>query len=247
MTFHVINFNTDNILFNFDNLIIGRRIQLDNNSSKFLIYYQESEFSDAKEIYLKLPNIRLLYKLGYSKFNQEQIPIYPNYDLTNNFITFIKNLEDNIKECFIQKYPDIELNSIIYKKNNISYIKAYLDDNIKIITNVNNIKLTDLKLNNQIGLIIKINHIWNKNNKIGINSELFQLKYYPSPIELNINFFDNEQPIIEKISEPKIIQNKPVITNIPAVPLPIIRPPIPSIADLNNAIKKLKPASVKND
>ena len=89
MSYHLIDFTQDNIDFNFDNLIIGKKI-----NSKYYIYYLTSNedndvIEEPKEIYIKLPKIRLIYKLGNSKYNQENIPLYTNYNLLNKFINFI--------------------------------------------------------------------------------------------------------------------------------------------------------------
>ena len=218
------------INFNFENIIIGKKI-----NSKFYIYYQQEEYKDVEDICIKMPKIRNLYKLGNSKYNLENIPIYPNYDLTNNFITFIKDFEKNIYDCFLNKFSNIEFNSVINKKNNISYIKIYIDENI--ITNIN---INEIKINNELDIIIKINYIWynENNNNIGLNISFLQINC--NIPQKNIN-----------ICSPKIINKPPNDTNqtkneIINISYPSRPSLIPSIADLNLAIKKLKPATVNN-
>jgi hypothetical protein len=190
MSYHLIDFTQDNIDFNFDNLIIGKKI-----NSKYYIYYLTSNEDNSvneepKEIYIKLPKIRLIYKLGTSKYNQENIPLYPNYNLLNKFINFIKELEENIYNCFATKYPDIIISSIINKKNNINTIKVNINDNYIISSNNNKLKINDFKINSEINLILKFSFIWMKDNyKIGLSSELYQVKYNLLPFDSNINFF----------------------------------------------------------
>uniref|UniRef100_A0A6C0ECH5 Uncharacterized protein n=1 Tax=viral metagenome TaxID=1070528 RepID=A0A6C0ECH5_9ZZZZ len=255
MSYYLIDFINNSNNFNFDNLIIGRKIKLDDNMSKYYIYYQENEMEDPKEIYIKLPKLRMIYKLGNTKFNQENIPIYPNYDITNNFIKFIKDLEDNIKLCFETKIQNIEFTSIINKKNNLSLIKTNVDDNLKISSDNNKINsLSDFKINGQIELVIKLSYIWNKNNyKIGISSYLYQIKYYSSPHDLNYNFLDNlnnkEIIILDNVNNNKpqnviqdCISNNHI--NLVSRESQIVQKEIkfvPLIDDLKSAIKNLKP------
>ena len=254
MSYYLIDFVNINNNFNFDNLIIGRKIKLDECTSKYYIYYQENEIDDPKEIYIKLPKLRMIYKLGTTKFNQENIPIYPNYDITNNFIKFIKDLEDNIKKCFENKISDFEFTSIINKKNNLNLIKTNVDDTIKISSNNINIKnLCDFKINGQIELVIKLSYIWNKNNtKLGLSSYLYQIKYYSTPQDLNYNFLDdiiiNNDSIVK--NNESIIKNNSIkineisckkIDSSEDIPINQTKSKfIPSMGDLKSAILNLK-------
>ena len=257
MSYYLIDFTKNINDYNFDNLIIGKKI-----NTKHYIYYQNiDEYEEPKEIYIKLPKIRSIYKLGLSKYNQENIPLYPHYNLLNNFIEFIKELENNIHECFINKYPDIILSSIINKRNNILHIKVNIIDNYIISSNINNnIKLNDIKINSELQIVVKLSFIWNKDNyKIGLSCELYQIKYNPIPYDMNINFFDNinTNNIIQNnnIIQDNINNKLPISTNVINKGLNIINTPnivelpkpslIPSIADLQGAIKKLKP--IKSD
>jgi hypothetical protein len=186
--------------YTFDNVLIGKKIKINDNLSKYNIYYIENEFDSPKEIFIKIPQTRLLYKLGNSKYKQENIALFPNYNKINNFVVFIKEFENNIKDAFISKLINIELNSLINKKENINYIKINFNDNFIITTNNNNfIKINDFKINNEIEIVIKLNHIWYKNNIIGLSSNLYQIKYYFSPLELNINLIDSNQINTTKI------------------------------------------------
>ena len=62
MSYYLIDLNNDdyNTKYNFDNIIIGKKISGgDCEISKHYIYYKEN--NDVKEIYLKLPSFRLIY------------------------------------------------------------------------------------------------------------------------------------------------------------------------------------------
>ena len=244
MSYYLIdNFNN----FDFSKLIIGRKISSDDTISKYFIYYQDSDLDDPKELYIKMPKLRLIYKLGNSKFNQENIPVYPNYVATASFIKFIKNFENNIKTTFVNKFNNCEIVSIIKKKNGLNFIKLNMDDKIKIYSD-NKIKnINEFQINSQIELILKVSYIWNKNNlKLGISSIIYQIKYYPSPQELNINFFNTEEKINEKIV-PIVVSHE--ISDTDSIiskhdeqkkPKIISTNFVPSIGDLNVAIKNLK-------
>lgn len=260
MSYYLIDFTQDKNDFNFDNLIIGKKV----NTKHYLYYHNISNslissdievsenmntLSEPKEIYIKLPKIRSIYKLGLSKYNQEIIPLYPHYNLLDKFILFIKDLENNIHECFIRKYPDIILSSIINKKNNISHIKVNITENYIISSNSNKkIKMEDIKINSELNIVIKLSYVWNKdNNKIGLSCELYQIKYNPLPYDMNINFFENINIIKVDITQSN---DKNTITNYTSSPstpqknsstTPKISL-IPSVADLQFAIRKLKPA-----
>ena len=234
--------------FDFTKLIIGKKISIDETLSKYYIYYQENENSEPKEIYIKLPKLRIIYKLGNSKFNQENIPIYPNYDSTNKFIKFIKNFENHIKTHFT-KLNNIEFINLIKKKNNLNLFKINTDDKIKISSN-NNLykKISDFQLNGEIEIVSKISYIWNKNDlKLGLSSLMYQIKYYCLPYELNIDFIDTDENNKEKINNSKMVStfvsskldsNNENTTSSKFVP---------SILDLNSAINKLKKNTDTNE
>ena len=238
ISYYLIDF-TKEIDFKFDNLIIGKKINSDQSYSKYYIYYENNT---ATEIYIKLPKIRSIYNLSNYKFNSINLPIYPDYDSTNNFITFIKDLENNIQECFKKKNK--EFVSLITKKNSLQFIKMSISDSIKITSNTNtNIKLSEFKLNSELEIVIKLSYVWINQNKIGLSSQIYQIKYYAPPEQLEINFIDEEIYIPKKKIIPlhipetciELTKSKPQLqltqNNI------IIRP---SLMDINNALKSLK-------
>ena len=245
---------------NFDNIIIGRKLKNDSEISKYFIYYQGDITEDPKEIYIKLPRFRLIYSLANHKYSQLNIPIYPNWDLTNNFIKFIKTFESNIRDCFIKKFPHLDYVSLITKKNLLNFIKTNINDGVKITPA--NITLNDFKINGQIELVIKLSYIWNKSDvRFGLSSQLYQIKYFAPPEQLKIDFIDTEP---EPIPEPKIIQSNfkpkailrehPVSEGSHIAPIqtpqttqPVKLSGIPSLKDLQNAIKSLKPRAPNSD
>jgi hypothetical protein len=206
MDYYLIDFNKENN-YSFDNVIIGKKIHCSTteNIFKYYIYYYEDLIlkSSPKTIYIKIPRIRLIYKLGQNIYNQERIVLYPNYNLLHSFIDFIKDFEENISSCIKNKYSNLELSSILIKNslNNSYSLKINVDDKIKISSTLNNsIQLKDFKINNEIELVMKINYIWIKDNNFGINCSLYQIKYYPSLQDLNID-------LIDQISNINVIEN----------------------------------------
>jgi hypothetical protein len=264
MSYYLIDFSTNKIDFTFDQLIIGRKIKMDQENSKYYIYYQVDSNDTPKEIYLRLPKLRLIYNMGNHKFNQLSIPIYPNWEQTNIFIDWIKNFEKNIEECFKGKKINREFVSLISKKNLLNFIKANVNDKLKITSNIENkqLKLEDFKINGQIEIVIKISYIWSRGEKLGLSSQLYQIKYYAPPDQLDINFIDPTPKISIPIPPPPpsfLLPNNPIKVNPeeiaiksanltgsslpPQIPIKMI----PSVKDLQKAIKGLKSVNNKEE
>lgn len=256
MSYYLIDFTSKTNDFNFDNLIIGKKIKIDQDNSKYYIYYQNNQYDTPKEIYIRLPIIRLIYPMGNHKYNQISLPIYPNWEGTRQFIEFIKKLEQDIEECFNKKTTKKEWSSLITKKNLLNFIKTNLNDSIKITSNIENknITLTDFKINGQIDIVIKLSYIWSKLNKYGLSSQIYQIKYLAPPDQLEINFIDPEIP--KKYSIPFLHTSNLIDSvnplNIKSNGMTEIPPQIklemrPSMKDLEKAIKGLKPILNKDD
>jgi hypothetical protein len=230
MTYYLIDINNID-KFNFDNLIIGKEIEINESKSKYYIYYNPTNES-PKEIYIKIPSVRLIYALADHKYNQLNIPLYPMYDNLHKVTKFIKKMEQYFINKLSKKNEDIQFNNIINKKKLINFIKTNIDDNkIKITSNLNTkINLNDFKLNSEIEMVIKFEYIWNKNNTYGISSTLYQIKYLGIPTQLNID-------LIDFIDEP--VYN-PII-NIPPPPNMIIKS---SISKLPPQIFKIDPTEL---
>jgi hypothetical protein len=248
MSYYLIDFSklTNDYNFFTDNLIIGKKIKLDQHNRKYYIYYKLPD--TLNEIYIKLPKIRLLYNMANCKYNKLSIPIYPNWELTNNFIDWIKKLENNIIECFSNNKSKREFVSIITKKNTISFLTCYLNDALKITSNIENKTITtfnDFKINGQVDIVIKLSYIWANNNKYGLSSSMYQIKYYAPPDQLDINFIDIDDTIniIDIVNPEKYIYTSPVFK--PNIIIQDKKSPqqisvIPSLKDLQCALKSLK-------
>lgn len=273
MSYYLIDFTSKTNDFNFDNLIIGRKIKIDQDNAKYYIYYQNDQSDTPKEIYIRLPILRLIYSMANHKFNQLSIPIYPNWEGTNKFVEFIKKLEQDIEECFNRKNIKKEWVSLLNKKNMLNFIKASINDNIKISSNIENknITLNDFKINGQIDMVIKLSMIWSKQSKMGLSSQIYQIKYLAPPDQLNINFIDPEVPKKSLIpmpppSPPQIFNLGPKLVNPEEIALKSLNmsgmtvptqsnelPPqiklkiIPSVKDLQKAIKGLKSITNKDE
>lgn len=216
MSYFLINLENEFDFENFkiENLIIDSCIDSDSDNKKYLLYYIDDTI--PKEIYIKLPKIRLISDWTHIKYNQLKIRITPKYDKTDRIIKFINLLEETIKsnKKFVKK-TKLEFISLLIKEETY-YFKTFFqenktkissnlyNENIKIISNLNNenIKITDFKNNGEIQMVLKINNIWHKNNKYGLSSQLYQIKYFVPPEILNIDFIDDEVPIKQVVTQP---------------------------------------------
>jgi len=126
MSYHLIHFENEETNFNFENFIIGRKIPIDENSSRYYIYYQDDENTAPKEIYLKVPLLRLIYSLANQKYNQINIPVYPKWLKTSRFVDWIESFENNIIDCFSNKKINKEFISLINKKKLLNFLKIGL-------------------------------------------------------------------------------------------------------------------------
>lgn len=249
MSYYLIDYTKKTNDFNFDNLIIGRKITIDQDTSKYYLYYQDDPNDNPKELYIRLPILRLIYQMANYKYNQLNIPIYPNWERTNNFVESFKKIESDIEECFKKKKIKKEFVSLISKKNILNFIKANINDKIKITSNILNQKITlaDFKINGQIDVVLKISYIWSKGSKMGLSSQIYQIKYIAPPEQLNINFIDPEPslpiPPPLPIFFTKTNPEKNVQPSVPELPPQMKLKLIPSIKDLQKAIKGLKPVN----
>lgn len=267
MSYYLIDFTKKSNDFNFDNVIIGKKIKLDQDSSKFYIYYQTNISENPKEIYIRLPVLRLIYNLANHKYSQLSIPIYPNWDATTKFINFIKKLEKDIESCFAKKFMKHEWSSLINKKNMMNFIKSNFNDSVKLTSNIDktNITLDDFKINGEIDMVIKLSYIWIKSSKMGLSSQIYQIKYLATPQDLDIDFIDDDiiptnnitnipppPPLPTTIFAPPKVENILIkslnmsgINVLPDMPTQIKLKIVPSIKDLEKAIKELKPLNNK--
>ena len=239
MSYYLIDFTKKENNINFDNLIIGKKINSDQKNLKYYIYYQEN--NTVSEIYIKLPKIRCIYNLVNHKFNSLNLPIYPEFDATTTFITFIKTLENNIIERFKKKNK--EFVSLISKKDSLQFIRMNIFDKINITSNINKpITINEFKVNSQLEIVLKFSYIWANQNKFGISSQIYQIKYFAPPDQLEINFIDTEieKPIKKLIPDMPIYQPTNIGNPLQLTQNNIIIRPTFSLQDINNAIKSLK-------
>jgi hypothetical protein len=166
------------------------------------------------------------------------IPIYPSWEITENMVEFIKTFENDILKCF--KNKNITMSSLISRKNNIDFIKVTNNNAIITTDSKDNILLNNFKVNGMIEMVLRISYIWRKDNKIGLESELYQIKYYSNPKELCIDFIDNkikkETNLFSSNSEIKINKDIKQIEN----KTPLIKFTPPSILELSEMKNKLK-------
>lgn len=225
MSYHLLDFN-NNIEFDYDKILIGKKISNDEETAKYYMYYI---IDSPRELYIKLPKIRYIYNLGNYKYNQLNIPLYPLWDKLSTFIKFIKELETNIFSVFENKISNCEMTNLIYKKNQISFIKINVFEKFKLYSNNKEITFNDIKINSEIEIIVKINFIWNKNNKFGLSCNLIQIYNIPSPD----NFIDKQ--VIENIDKKKLSSvNSLVSSSVKSSGF------VPSVNDLTNALLKIK-------
>ena len=181
MSYYLIDIDTE---LDFNKLIIGNTLHINDDLQKVYIYYIDET---PKELYIKIPPVRLIYNYKNLKFNQIKLPIYPNWDKTKKFVKLIKKLEKFIR-LNVNCENAVFVNSI-EKNNNISSIKLNIPTNLKI-NSIIDTSLSELKVNGEIECIINISYVWLKKNSYGLSLSCYQLKYNPRIEEINFDFFD---------------------------------------------------------
>jgi hypothetical protein len=224
----------------FNHIVIGKRISTNDNMARYYLYCQNEMSEVPKEIYIRVPRLRLIYSMANQKYSMIKIPIYPNWETTDKFVDFIKNMEEEIFNTLNKKN---ETSSLVSKKNGLLLLKSKLPDNVKITSNLNKeVTLNDFKINGTIELVIRISCVWVKENKMGLSSQIYQIKYFAPPEQLDINFIDEHIP--PRVSGPPIhIISQPIVLPPPpknVIPEQIGIRMVPSVKDLQGALKKLK-------
>lgn len=217
----------------FNHIVIGKKISTNDSMAKYYLYCQNEMSEVPKEIYIRVPRLRLIYSMANQKYSMIKIPIYPNWETTDKFVDFIKNMEEEIFNTLNKKN---ETSSLISKKNGLLLLKTKLPDNVKITSNLNKeVTLNDFKINGTIELVICISCVWVKENKMGLSSRIYQIKYFAPPEQLDINFIDECGG--PKVTTPPISLPPPPKN---VIPEQIGIRMVPSIKDLQGALKKLK-------
>jgi hypothetical protein len=184
MNYFVHNLDTD---FDYSKLIIGKKINIDENISRYYLYYLDKD-KRPKDFYVKMPSIRLLYSYKNNKYNQIKLPLFPMYDETKKLITFLKKLkiyvEENIKS-------NKKFNNYLEKKENLKLLKLHLANDLKIKNKNDNLSINDLSINSEIQGIINIPYIWENEINIGLTIIISKIYYYPK-IESELLFIDDD-------------------------------------------------------
>jgi len=211
MSYYILNINDE---IDFNNIILGKEVKISDNISKIYLYWMDTK---PKDIYIKMPAVRLIYNFKSLKFNQIKIPIYPLYNLNENLISFFKKLEKIIQQKIKINRP---YSSVLEKKDKITTLKVNIPSDIKIKSKASNVSIENFKVNSELEGVISLPWIWIKEDSWGLSLYGYQFKYTPRIEELDISFYD-EEPIKKQVT--------PVIQTIqPAQQLQIIQPSQPS-------------------
>jgi hypothetical protein len=191
MSYYIYNFESE---FDFNKLIIGKQIKMD-NISRYYLYYLDGT---PKDLFIKLPSIRLIYSYKNNKFNQIKLPIYPLYDTTIKFLSFLKSLNKIIKEhisneCIQNKV----LSDIIEKKDKIKTIKLNIPIDFKIHTNSEYTNIKELKPNGELNGIINLPYIWENDTNFGLSLYISKLNYIPKIEVINCDFIDFNEVVVQ--------------------------------------------------
>lgn len=198
MSYSILNINDD---IDFNNIILGKEVKVSDNISKIYLYWLDNK---PKDIYIKMPPVRLIYNFKNLKFNQIKIPVYPLYGLTENLITFFKKLEKIIQQKIKINKP---YSSVLEKKDKITTLKVNLPGDIKIKSKIANMTIENFKVNSELEGVISLPWIWIKDDSWGLSLYGYQFKYTPRLDELDISFYD-EEPV--KQSKQQVQQVQPV-------------------------------------
>lgn len=224
----------------FNKIIIGKPVIINEEMSKIYLYYMDQV---PKEIFIKIPSVRLIYGFKNLKYNQIKLPLYPKWEGTTKFIKLIKKIEKHIR-LSINLENSIFVNSFD-KNDNLSTLKLNINNKVKI-NSVINTSLNELKVNGEIEGIISMSYVWIKQNSYGLSLSCYQFKYYPKVEEYDFDFFDSpsdierDKQIIIKHKEINIDKkeiNRATIIDTPQInvkPMMMI-----SSSILNDAITKL--------
>ena len=206
MSYYLYNFEEE---IDFDKIIIGDKIKLENDTFRYYIYYLDDT---PKDFYIKLPPIKLIYSYKNNKYNQIKIPLYPIYDKITKFISFFKKFKKKIKENIIinKNYSES-----IEKKDNLKLLKININNDFKVNYKNEKLSIQELKVTSEICGIINISYIWENENSYGLSLYITKMIYTPKIYDDNVDFIDiikynNE---IIKDDDKKNIKNEIIIQN----------------------------------
>jgi len=189
MSYYIYDFKNE---FDFDKLIITKQINIDNSIFRYNIYYLDDV---PKDLFIKLPSIRLIYNYNNLKYSQIKLPLFPQYDKTLKFLSFFKKLQKIIKEKLaINK---IFTNSI-EKKDNLKLIKLNINPEFK-----------DFKTNGELNGLVNISYVWENENSYGLSLLLSKFDYTPKVENFNDIFIDDVR--INTIPKKVITKNEEIV------------------------------------
>jgi len=189
MSYYIYDFKNE---FDFDKLIITKQINIDNSIFRYNIYYLDDV---PKDLFIKLPSIRLIYNYNNLKYSQIKLPLFPQYDKTLKFLSFFKKLQKFIKEKLaINK---IFTNSI-EKKDNLKLIKLNINPEFK-----------DFKTNGELNGLVNISYVWENENSYGLSLSLSKFDYTPKVENFNDIFIDDVR--INTIPKKVITKNEEIV------------------------------------
>lgn len=178
-----------------NDIIIERPFKLKDKSKRCLLYLKMN--NNISLPYIRTPRLRLYFSLSESKWNSVKLSLHPYMSQIKDFVKIIKELEKHVKNRINCKATFKSCLNL--KKNEMKTIRLFFSRNCKIDSNMGDLKISDLKSDSEIRLLIKIPYIWFRDDKYGLYFSIQRVKYYPSPLLLDIDFWDEEdEPIYPK-------------------------------------------------
>jgi hypothetical protein len=193
MSYYLYDFEEE---FNYDKLIIGNKIKLENNGYRYYIYYLDNT---PKDFYIKLPSIKLIYSYKNNKYNQIKIPLYPMYDKTEKLVIFLKKLKKKIKEI---TDTNKKYSKSVEKKENLKLLKINISNDFKVTYKNEKIDIKEVKTTSEIYGIINIPYIWENDNSYGLSLNATKIIYIPKIEDSDVNFIDDNIIVQSEIIKP---------------------------------------------
>ena len=172
-----------------DNIKIDHMFKLDDGSKRSFLHIVNSK-EKLCLLFAKTSRLRLIYNLKLSEYRTAKLPLYPYFKETKSFVKIIKALEKKIKNHF--KDAGEFVPSLNLKKNSLKTIKLNFRKDLLIKSVLGNLYVNDINKDGQLKLLIKIPYVWFRDNKYGLSLVVEQAKYYPSPSDLEIDFWSDD-------------------------------------------------------
>ena len=221
--------------FDINNIMFGDKIS-GNELSRYYIYYQANDM--VNELYITLPRLRLIFNNFLNqKYEKINLPIYPLWKKTKQLLEFINFFEKTIIEAFNSK---LEFQSIVSRHNTLDLLKMTVKHQPTILSELGNLTFSDFRINSEVELVIKINSVWfnKKKSTYGLSCHLCQIKYHAPLEQTKLTHVIPPPPLHTNIPAPITIYKKSLLES--GTSIPTINKIIPTVADLQNALKKLK-------